>query len=50
MMRLTALLQRHRNVLNGDSNGPAASVVLAFAERLELAKTGPQPVPSMTTV
>jgi hypothetical protein len=37
MMRLTALLQRHRNVLNGDSNGPAASVVLAFAERLELA-------------
>ena len=40
LMRWRAPLQGHRNVPIRDSDGPAASVVLAFAERLLLAING----------
>ena len=39
-MQWTAPLQRHRNVPICDSNGPAASPLLAFSERQLLAITG----------
>jgi len=41
-MRWMAPLQRHRNVLNHDSDGPTVKPILAFAERplLAAASTG----------
>jgi len=38
-MRWMAPLQRHRNVLNHDSDGPTVKPILAFAERPLLAAT-----------
>ena len=39
-MRWTASPQQHRNVPILDSDGPTASAILAFAERLLLANNG----------
>ncbi len=41
--------QRHRNVPIRDSDGPKAGVILAFAERLLLAKSSRQWTWSITT-
>ncbi len=40
VMRWTAPLQRHRNMPITDKDEPAASAILAFAERLLLANHG----------
>ena len=48
-MQWTAPLQRHRNLPNRDNDGPAVRAILAFAEGLELAKSGRQQAPSITT-
>jgi hypothetical protein len=49
-MRWTALLQRHRNVPISNSDGTAASALLAFSERPEsAAKSSRQRTSSITT-
>ena len=49
LMRWTAPFQRHPNVSSRDKDGPAASVILAFAERQLLAKSRRQRVLPITT-